>query len=168
MATLTLNINQWLCGGKDDSRESEIGINYFGNKEGVLLQENHPESKQHSMCCIGQFLSQAGIGEDVLVGFGQPSDFNIDDDNKVFNNSYNHNTEITNIFFTKNENEIIDTTLANELMEINDNMYTSVFDKIKYIKKMLEENGHKLIIEDPKGELDQIREKVVEGMELGE
>jgi hypothetical protein len=166
MANLTLNINQWLCGNKREDREGVIGLNHLGNSEGVLLKENHPLSKEHSMCCIGQFLNQAGIHEEYLLGYGQPSDFNHSNDHEDIDHS-SYNQEIANIFFLIDEDEhFSDTELANELMEINDDDQTTVFQKIKAIKQKLEHYGHTLTIEDPKGELDQIREIAIEGMEI--
>ena len=168
MAELTLNINQWLCGNYRNDREANIGVNHFGNNEGQLLKQNHPTSKEHSMCCIGQFLNQAGINEKYLIGFGQPSDFNHSDEVEIDPESINR--EISDIFvdITEEDNEInfVDTSVANDLMEINDDDLTTVFHKIKAIRNKLEENGHTLKIEDPKGELDTLRAMVMESTKI--
>lgn len=107
-----LDIAKWRCGYNSNHALGEGGTLML-NKEGYS-------------CCLGQFALQKGVEQYVLLNRGTPVGCCLD---------YDPN-------FVKMDNEnLINTTLSIELMDINDSTETTPKEKIQLIKQKLAEHG---------------------------
>lgn len=115
-----LDVSKWRC-GEGDEKENKTNNLGFGQTE-LLNDEGY-------MCCLGQFAKQVGVSDSSLKGNAVPSDVGF-----VYDETFVE--EIVTGYKDK--------SLANILMNINDNEDTSIEEKIQLIKEELEECGHSL------------------------
>lgn len=117
MAIYTLNIAKWRCG--------KFGPFSWGEGSTQMLNE------QGFSCCVGQFaIPKAPVGK--LLHRTTPAD------------AANFGAGAYDEVFVKGVHHYSNTSLANNLMTINDNIETSVKEKIQLVRDELKKAGHQL------------------------
>jgi hypothetical protein len=124
MTDYTLDVSKWRCGN--------LGPNQLGDGGTRML------NAKGYMCCLGQFASQKGVEDGILLDAGFP----ITIANKL-NKSYDDS------FITTSSH--MQTELAHKLMSINDYEYTTVQQKIYHIRDTLVAAGHTLTVINQEG-----------------
>ena len=121
MKTLTLNFKIWKCG--DDGGKNVA----HGKGETRLL------NKEGYMCCLGQFATQLNpqVKRCDMLGRCNPS--NVSKVIPVLSKKIGMATW-----------NIDDTKLTNSAIEINDDMNTSIKEKIKKLKSLFRKKGYKI------------------------
>ena len=119
--TLVLNYKTWRCGGDTGNMNSHgTGSTSLRNPEGYE-------------CCLGQFASQCGVPKNTLLNVIDPQSLN--EDYNIFINGFNS---------TRNRNSV----LSARAIRINDSEHFTIKQKIQKLKKLLAENGHKLVVKN--------------------
>jgi hypothetical protein len=119
-----LNYKRWVCGQSGVNN----GVNRLGLGDSMLL------NKEGYMCCLGQYSEQCKIDKKALIGTACPDNINIDGPIP----GLTVKDEDGNGFGFRN------TKLAELAMEINDDNYTTVAEKIKKLKSLFSKNHIKL------------------------
>ncbi len=119
MKKLTLDYNKWICGGPlcNSPLSNKRKENCLGSGYTRLL------NMQGYMCCLGQFLSQCNIPNNILLNRSAPSDIN----------------KIVEPFNEKSGYSIRDSDFSLECMIINDNQRTTISEKTNLLKKICQE-----------------------------
>ena len=125
-----LDYNVWRCGTKLDCLHSlGEGSTYLLNEEGF-------------MCCLGQWNSQCGIENNLLINQSNPS--------KLYSLGVKPNL----LFLDK---EGFHTKFSNEALIINDWSTTTVQEKALALKELCEDNGCELeFVNFPEGFFDVV------------
>lgn len=128
MKTLTLDKSKWRCGGKTNN-----SANKLGKGPTKLLNE------EGFMCCLGQFALQLGATEDMIRGRAIPAHIHISLEGlNVFTDYATHNPD------ERNDGCWDDTQLSCEAMKINDDIVTTVEDKISNLKVLFLKHGYEI------------------------
>lgn len=120
-----LDYNVWICGRPLDNKHSKN--NYLGVGHTELL------NCQGYQCCLGQFCEQLGISKELLFRRMNPA--------SVYGLSGGKS-----ITFVKLDglNRAYCNLLAISAIEINDNMDTTISQKVIALQKLFKEHGHEI------------------------
>lgn len=116
--------SKWRCG--DDGKYAKgLGKKtYLNNKEGY-------------MCCLGQTLCQQGVPQKHMERLGKPSEID-----------FKYSIDVKNIFFNSEFDELGDdltnTELTYDAMDINDDKDTTLKEKESALKELFKKHGHKI------------------------
>lgn len=123
MTVYTLDMNTWRCGG-GSFPAGQVNPNILGKGVTYLLNE------EGYMCCLGQFGRQAGLDDSKLFRIETPMCVDVDG---AYDPAFV-------------DDALEDTTLAEALMEINDDGTTTPEEKISLIRATLQDAGHDLVV----------------------
>lgn len=112
-----LDYEKWICGTPENNEDKEC---YHGKGSTRLL------NSEGFMCCLGQFCQQLGAKDDDLLYAYEPIDINL---NKHFKYVNEHG---------------FDRNWASNAIDINDNEESMIYEKIAFIKRLLEKHNHEL------------------------
>ena len=114
-----IDYSKWRCGGNGENKLGE-GETYMLNQEGF-------------MCCLGQCQSQLGIPDGVLSKKGEPEEIGRVDG--IFN---------CKVYYDDDDELICNTVLSDNAISINDDDYTTPFEKMNGLKELFEANKHEI------------------------
>ena len=105
--TLTLDYTKWRCGSRGEHKH--------GNGPTRLLNEDG------YMCCLGQFMAQAGCPATVLLGYGAPA--TVVDVSRV---------RVPELLPEKDD-DFAGCSLTNRALNINDNKFLTTPERVKQL-----------------------------------
>jgi len=115
---LVLDVAKWRCGGKKCQK---------GEGDTLLL------NKEGYMCCLGQFTKQLiDVSDEEICNASTPQELQ----RKI------------PVLTKKDEDQYINTYLAMNAMNINDNELTTPREKIEKLKKLFAQHGYEIIIQN--------------------
>lgn len=134
---LTLDYKKWVC-GLPESINSFIKKNCLGKGKSAL------QNTEGYRCCLGQFCLQAGVKQTSFykndMFYEQPADLNIYIKGLTKRNGTN-------------------TVLSKDAIQINDNAYISISEKIRQLRRLFNKRGYKIKLKNfPKKILRELGE----------
>ena len=130
---LVLDYNRWICGKPHITKcRKDSKDNFLGEGSTKLLNEKGYQ------CCLGQFVEQAGISKEDMLGLGTPSDFVLRSKGDCSNVVKSFAKVFDNWRWTVN------TSLAEDAISINDDIGTTIQEKTKELKELFSTYGYKI------------------------
>lgn len=130
--TLVLDYKKWICGNPN---ENENKNNCHGSGDTQLL------NNLNYQCCLGQFCMQAGCTRKEIKNFASPAGLN----------------EVITGLTAKIGGSTRNTLISEQAVNINDNRYTTIAQKVVRLRRLFSKRGYKIQLKNfPKTVLDQL------------